>query len=174
MKGRVALFGCAVVLALIVGALFAKFGLLMLPIIGAAVVVLLLLEALSRWRRGELLRAFRATHGIGKDLLLVYTDSPYWQSYIEQQWVARWADRVVTFNRSRPWQTTQVEARVWRSLAGPLEHTPVAIVIPSHGPARVVRFFLAFRDLKHGKDARLRAAERTLETALADSAARAA
>jgi hypothetical protein len=31
-------------------------------------------------------------------------------------------------------------------MAGTAEHTPVVIVVPRHGAARVVRFFLAFRD----------------------------
>lgn len=175
MKARFALVGCAVVLALSAGALFAKFGTLMLPIIGTAVLVLVVLDGLRRWRRNSLLRQFRATHGTaGKDLLLIYTDSPHWQPYVEQQWLPRWSQRVVVLNRSRPWDPSQLEARLWQSLAGFLEHTPVAIVIPSRGPAQVVRFFSAFRDLKHGKDARLRAAERLLESALADSEARAA
>jgi hypothetical protein len=175
LKARFALFGCAVVLALITGALFAKFGTLMLPVIGTAVLVLVILDALSRWRRNSLLRQFRATHGAaGKDLLLIYTDSPHWQPYIEQQWLPRWSHRVVVLNRSRPWDRSELEARLWQSVGGLLEHTPVAIVIPSRGPAQVVRFFSAFRDLKHGKDAQLRAAERRLESALADSEARAA
>ena len=155
--------GCLVVLA----GLFA----LLVSVTGALgplllVVAVALLSGLG-WRylsaRRRAIAGFRAAHGAsGKDVLIVYTDSPHWKEYIETRWLPRWADRAIALNRSRPWKEDQPEARLWRAVAGVAEHTPVVIVVPPHGKVRIVRFWLAFRDFKHGKDRRLREAEARL------------
>jgi hypothetical protein len=138
------------------------------PYVAAAVLVALAAAGVAHRRRERRVADdFRQRHGPGKDLLLVYTDSPHWRPYIEAHWLPRWGDRAVVLDRSRPWSPDQPEAVLWRSAAGFREHTPLAVVVPPRGPVRVVRFFLAFRDFKHGKDRRLRAAEAELEAALA-------
>ena len=136
-----------------------------LLVLAVAVGVLLLADAGRRWYQRLLGRRFRRAHD-GKDLLLVYTDSPHWKDHVESKWVARWRERAVAFNRTRPWSRKQPEAVLWLAVAGPLEHTPLAVVVAPSGKARVIRLFAAFRDFKHGKDARLRAAERELEEAM--------
>jgi hypothetical protein len=50
--------------------------------------------------------------------------------------------------------------------AGDHEFNPLAIVIPADGSVRVIRFWQAFRDYKHGKHRTLRAAEAELGAAL--------
>ena len=92
----------------------------------------------------------------------MYTDSPHWKEYIEERWVKRWPDRMVTLNRSRPWSRTQPEAALWLWMMGPIEHTPMAIVVPRRGRVHIIRFFKAFRDLKHGKAMPLQLAEADL------------
>jgi hypothetical protein len=42
----------------------------------------------------------------------------------------------------------------------------VAIVVPARGRTRIVRFWRAFRERKHGDDASLRAAEAQLDRIL--------
>jgi hypothetical protein len=166
MLRRAIVFGSALALAVLI----VKFGQLLLLFIGIAILAPFVIVLVNHRRRSRLLRAFRATHGAaGKDLLLVYTDSPHWRPYIEEHWVRRWEKRAVIFNRSEPWQPGQLESRLWRSMAGILEHTPVAIVIPARGRPSVIRFFRAFRDFKHHKERRLHEAERALESALAAS-----
>ena len=164
--------GCIVVLA----GLFA----LLVRVAGAAgpllfSVIVALLAAGAWWfvlARQRAIAAFCAAHRTtGKDVLVVYTDSPHWKEYIETRWLPRWGDRAIAFDRSRPWRADQVEARLWRAVAGPTEHTPVVIVVPPHGPVQIVRFWLAFRDHKHGKDARLREAEARLAAILGDTPA---
>ena len=114
--------------------------------------------------------AFRAANRTtGKDVLVVYTDSPHWKEYIEANWLPRWGDRAIAFDRSKPWREDQVEARLWRAVAGTAEHTPVVIVVPPRGKVQIVRFWLAFRDHKHGKDARLRDAEARLAAILGET-----
>lgn len=164
------LLGCGAVLAVLVAVVVTLTGRAFPLVVAAVVLVVLTAHAVRAWRRSRLLSEFRRVHGTaGKDLLLVYTASPHWQPYIETSWLPRWEHRAITLNRSAPWSRTQLEVRLWRAFALPEEHTPVAIVIPRRGRPRVVRFWRAFRDFKHGKDRRLRAAEGELEAALRDS-----
>ncbi len=135
-------------------------------LVGAAVAVAIASTIWRRWRRAAVVRRFRERYP-GKDLLIVLTDSLLWRPYIEAEWLPRWGERAVVFNRSRPWSAEQPEAALWRALGGPLEHTPLAVVVSQEGRVKVVRFWKAFRDFKHGKDHRLRAAEAELAAALA-------
>ena len=135
-------------------------------VVGLLAVSLVAVYMAMRRRKSRAAAAFEDQHGPGKDLLIVYSDSPHWGEYIEREWLRRWGHRAVVFNRSRPWSESQPEAQLWRAVAGTVEHTPVAIVVPRRGLPRVVRFFLAFRDFKHGKDRKLREAEARLERLL--------
>lgn len=122
------------------------------------------------WRRAQLRRAFVARWApAGKDVLLVYSDSPHWQHYVETHWLPQLAARAVVLNWSErgTWpERHPLEAAVFRRWAGDREFNPIAIVLPARGPAKVVRFWRAFRDFKHGKPATLRAAERELAETL--------
>jgi hypothetical protein len=104
----------------------------------------------------------------GKDLLLVYTDSPHWKDHIESKWVARWPHRTVTLNRSHPWSRKQPEAALWFAVRGIQAHTPLAVVIPRRGKLRVIRLFREFQEAKHGVGTMLRAAEEELEQAMSE------
>jgi hypothetical protein len=111
----------------------------------------------SRWNR---------TWGrAGKRILLVYSRSPNWQEYIEQNWLPRlegravlldWSDRA-TWRRPVP-----LEVRAFRYWAGHREFNPLAILFPERGRVGTVRFWRAFREFKHGRDMELRKAEREL------------
>jgi hypothetical protein len=136
-------------------------------IIAAAVLVVVVAVAKYQLHRRRLLAEFRARYApSGKDVLIVYSDSPHWGKYIEASWLTRWGDRAVVFNRSRPWKSEQIEARLWFAIAGSAEHTPVAIVVRPSGAPQIVRFWRAFRERKHGDDAALRAAEERLDAIL--------
>jgi hypothetical protein len=125
---------------------------------------------LATWRGARAVRRFRAVWGTrGKDLLLVYSNSPHWQHYVETHWLRRWGERAVVLNWSERarWLTADVpEARLFRVVGGAREFNPLAVVVPAAGPIKVVRFWRAFRDYKHGRDAALRAAEAALDEAL--------
>ena len=129
-------------------------------------VLTLLLVLWQRDRAVGLVRAFRRTFGAHKDFLLVYTESPHWQPYIEQHWLPKWGARMVLFNRSRPWSKDQVEARLWQSVRWDREHTPLAIIVPRRGLPQSVELYSAFREFKHGKPERLRRAEARIQQAL--------
>lgn len=162
---KLAGLGCATLLLGIVALIAVKAGRAFPVIIGVAIAVAVFVEVGRRlYRRLTALRFLRAHRG--RDLLIVYTDSPHWKEHIETKWLARWPDRTVAFNRSRPWSGRQPEAALWRIVAGIAEHTPLAVLVLPGGKVRVIRFFQAFRDFKHGKEGKLRAAEHELEIAL--------
>src|SRR5438132_14887 len=135
-------------------------------LIGAIALAVLITFVYNSWRSARAQRRFRVAYGPKrKDLLLVYSNSPNWQTYVETAWLPRWGERAVLLNwseRSR-WQPGAPEVQLFRSLAGDREFNPLAVVVPPSGKPAVIRFWLAFRDYKHGKERLLRAAEAELE-----------
>jgi hypothetical protein len=93
---------------------------------------------------------------------------------VEENWLPRWGNRAVVLNWSerRNWQRERrPEVALFRAFAGDREFNPVGIVVPQKGrAARVVRFWRAFREYKHGKDRLLLAAEAELEACLGATA----
>jgi hypothetical protein len=123
------------------------------------------------WRRWRAVRRFRAVwQSQGRDLLLVYSNSPNWKRYVEETWLPRWGNRAVVLNWSerQNWhRERRPEVALFRAFAGDREFNPLGIVVPQKGrAARVVRFWRAFREYKHGKDRLLRVAEAELEACL--------
>jgi hypothetical protein len=159
-EGLLALAG-----SLVVGALL----LLMLLVSLVAVVVIY-----DRYQRSRLRRAFTARWSAsGKDVVVVYSDSPHWKSYIEAHWLPRLGERAVVLNWSQRAHWTELsplEAAIVRRWAGRLEFNPLVMVIPPDGQVTMVRFWKAFRDYKHGKDRALRQAEQRVADALGMSA----
>lgn len=126
------------------------------------------LAAAALWQRVDRRRLARQVPGQwqGRRLMLVYSDSPVWKEYVEANWLPRVADVAVLLNWSarKRWPSEHpFEARVFRRWAGRREFNPLAIAFMPDGQVEVVRFWRAFRDFKHGKAARLRAAEKRLE-----------
>jgi hypothetical protein len=124
---------------------------------------------------GAILRLwFWRAHAVyGRRVLFVYSESPNWQTYIEQNILPRIRDHAVLLNWSdrRHWSAASPwEARFFRRFSGGREFNPLALVFCSGGRIRSVRFHQAFLDFKHGKEAALRAAEAEL-FALVEAAA---
>lgn len=120
-----------------------------------------------RFAWGAILRVWfwRAHAAHGRRVLFVYSDSPNWQSYIEENILPRLRDRAVVLNWSerRHWPSTSPwEARFFRHFCGDREFNPLALVFRPGGRVRPVRFHRPFLDFKHGRDAALREAERRL------------
>jgi hypothetical protein len=123
------------------------------------------------WKERRVVAAFRRSwQASGKDMLLIYSNSPHWKDYVEQQWLPRWGSRAVVVNWSERlnWKRDHpIEAALFGEFAGSREFNPLAIVVPEQGrKVRLVRFWLAFRDFKHGKPEKLRAAEAELDDVL--------
>ena len=130
-------------------------------------IVVLVGVTLRKWVRGARLKwRFRRVFGAqGKKAVLVYSDSPNWKDYIEAHMLPSISDRVVTLNwslRSEWKKRKSLEVEMFEHWGGAREYNPMAIVVPRRGRVRVVRFWQAFRDAKHGREASLRKAQEEL------------
>jgi len=89
----------------------------------------------------------------GKDVLLVYSDSPIWQEYMTTQILPLVRDRAIVLNWSHrnKWPRWSFAVHVFRSIGGRQNFNPmVALFRPFRGAA-VFRFFAAFKDWKRGQ-----------------------
>jgi len=137
--------------------------LVLLPLVLVYSVSWLLLDYV--W--GVVLRVWfwRAHAAQGRRCLFVYSESPNWQAYCEENILPRIRDRAVVLNWSQrrlwndesPW-----EARYFRRFGGDRKFNPMALVFCKRGRVKAVRFHQAFLDLKHGKGSALRKAEAEL------------
>ena len=141
----------------------------LVPVLLLALPILAVRAWLDSRKRRRLQREFHARWGSsGKRLLLVYSNSPHWQVYIEEHWLSRIGGVAVVLNWSERagWpEQHPFEAEIFRTWAGDREFNPLAIVMPERGPVQVIRFWRAFRDHRHGKDRALKAAEAELAEA---------
>ena len=148
------------------------------------------------YRSGALRREFVRRWGrTGKRGLLVYSNSPHWQRYVEERWLPRLEDALVVLNWSdrAKWNRKHpFEAQLFRRFAGDREFNPLAVIFlpreqhatfkawwlaikqgdavgmlaPSAHDVKVIRFWQPFRDFKHGKERALRQAEAELFAAI--------
>ncbi|MGB7207822.1 MAG: hypothetical protein WBD27_04105 [Pyrinomonadaceae bacterium] len=113
-----------------------------------------------------LMYRFWQRHGqFGRFILFVYSDSPNWKNYIEENILPRIGPYAITLNWSkrREWrETNPFEARVFYHWAGKRQFNPMAILLSSEGKMKEIRFWQAFKDFKHGKDKLLKEAEESL------------
>jgi len=176
----------------------AAFGFLVLclPLFVLAAPLVLVLTWWDDYQAGTLRREFARQWGsTGARGLLVYSNSPHWQQYVEEQWLPRVGNRLVVVNWSAraTWAREHpLEARIFRRFAGPREFNPLAVIFlprgrhatfrrwiqairtrdiagmlaPSPRDVRVIRFWQPFRDFKHGKERALRVAEAELFAAI--------
>jgi hypothetical protein len=171
----------------------AAFGCLLfcIPLLVLLSPLIALLLVWEERRAGAQRRQFARIHGPQARGILIYSNSPNWQQYIEQHWLPRIGRRLVVLNwseRARWKKTHPLEAAIFRRHLGDREFNPAAIVfrpsmpgrlfrlwlaairaleplgmlVPYASSADVVRFFQPFRDYKHGKERTLQAAEAEL------------
>jgi hypothetical protein len=88
----------------------------------------------------------------GRDVLLVYSDSPVWQAYFDEQLLPRLGRRAIVLNWSqrRLWHRTLAVA-AFGFFGGNREFNPLAIVFRPFRLARSFRYYKPFREFKHGK-----------------------
>ena len=124
---------------------------------------------------GGVLRVwFWSAHALhGRFILFVYSESPNWQPYIEENILPRIRNHAVVLNWSerQTWPSTSPwEARFFHRFSGHREFNPMALILCRNGRLKEVRFYRAFLDFKHGKEAALHRAEADL-FALVEAAA---
>jgi hypothetical protein len=124
--------------------------------------VLLFQLAYCFWLRNR----FWSLHGKkGRFILFVYSDSPNWKDYIESNILPRIAGHAVILNWSKrqEWQRINpFEVKVFKQWAGDREFNPLAIIISRSSRVKVIRFWQAFRDYKHGNEKLLKEVEHSL------------
>jgi hypothetical protein len=88
----------------------------------------------------------------GKDILLVYSDSPIWHEYMATQVLPLVQERAVVLNWSerRKWPWWSLGAAVFHHFGGAGDFCPLVVLFPPRRLARVFRFWSAFKDWKHG------------------------
>lgn len=89
-----------------------------------------------------------------KYILFVYSNSPNWKEYIETSILPKIAANAVTVNWSEraDWPADSLETLIFENWAGKQDFNPIAIIfIPWFRP-RILRFWKAFKDFKHGKE----------------------
>lgn len=86
----------------------------------------------------------------GKDILLVYSDSPTWRDYMMNEIALLVAERAIVLNWSerRNWRWWSLATHVFRSCGR--EFNPMVLLFRPISRTRVFRFWSAFQDWKHG------------------------
>jgi len=100
----------------------------------------------------------------GTKLLLVYSDSPVWHDYIEENLIPRLPDSTIVLNWSqrRSWRWYSLPVMVLRYFGGTREFNPMVIAFRPFRWATTFRCWQAFKDYKHGNKQTLDSMERDM------------
>jgi hypothetical protein len=96
----------------------------------------------------------------GRDVLLVYSDSPLWREYIELHILPHLRNRAIVLNWShrKRWSLSLARLAFWH-FGSYREFNPLAVVFRPFRRTRTFRFWKPFKDLKHGRPEALRTME---------------
>jgi len=88
----------------------------------------------------------------GKDILLVYSDSPIWSEYVKTEIFPLVRERAVVLNWSErnKWPRWSFQVHVFRAFGGHREFNPLVVLFRPFRRARTFRFWLPFKDWKRG------------------------
>jgi hypothetical protein len=88
----------------------------------------------------------------GKDLLVVYSDSPIWYEYMATQILPRVQERAFVLNWSdrNKWPRWSFRVHVFHHFGGDRDFTPLVVFFRPFRRAKSFRFWLAFKDWKQG------------------------
>lgn len=115
----------------------------------------------------------------GKRLLFVYSNSPNWKEYIENNILNFISKKAVVINWSERsewnWKYKKLELKIFKHWTGLYRYfqkgkkkwygrdfNPIAIIFIPWRKVTVIRFWQAFKDFKHGKDKKLKDLEKQL------------
>ena len=106
----------------------------------------------------------RAAFTQDRFVIFVYSDSPNWKSYIEENILPQIQDHAIVLNWSNRshWDKTSWVVQAFQHWGGQENFNPLAIVFCNLVDVRVIRFYNAFHDLKRGKGIPLQKAEAKL------------
>jgi len=89
----------------------------------------------------------------GKYILFTYSESENWSQYIEDNILPKIDEYSIIINRSKNqhWKSKfKLERHAIESWAN-ININPIAIIFEPNKKVKVIEFYKAFRDLKHGK-----------------------
>ncbi|GAB5407584.1 MAG: hypothetical protein Aurels2KO_58150 [Aureliella sp.] len=88
-----------------------------------------------------------------RNVLLVYSNSPNWQDYVETELIPQLPENTIVLNWSerRSWPKLSLPVLVFRHFGGSREFNPIVLVFKPFHWTRTFRFWQAFRAYKHGK-----------------------
>lgn len=137
----------------------------MLPLLVAFLLVALLLFLV--WSLFLHLAIWNWWCARGRDVLFVYSDSPVWQDYIENNMLPHLRRRAVVLNWSqrRRWRLS-LAVLAFSHFGGGQEFNPLAVVFRPFRFSRTFRFYRPFREFKHGKPEALLTVQRDFFDAL--------
>ena len=104
----------------------------------------------------------------GKDTLVVYSRSPYWQEYFEARLIPQIESRSLLLNWSDRacWPSWRLRTLAFRMFKGERDFNPMVLVFkPFHWP-KSFRFYDSFIQHKHGREQPLIALEKQLAQCL--------
>lgn len=93
----------------------------------------------------------------GRHVLLVYSNSPNWQGYIETELIPNLPPNTIVLNWSerRTWSEYSLAVPVFRHFGGSREFNPIVLVFTPFRWTRTFRFWQAFCAHKRGESALL-------------------
>jgi hypothetical protein len=96
-----------------------------------------------------------------KQIIFVYSNSPHWKTYIEENYFPLLTGRAFTLNWSEraTWDEKEWPVKAVKYWGGDREFNPMAIVYINFFKIKVIRFFSAFNDYKFGRTTQLKKAE---------------
>ena len=98
----------------------------------------------------------------GTRILFIYSNSPIWQTYIEENMLRLLPPHTPVFNWSERKHWSSHELSLFHHFAGETAFNPSAIVFVSFWNVKCIRFYQAFKDYKHGNERTLQMAEKEL------------
>lgn len=88
----------------------------------------------------------------GKDMLLVYSDSPIWHDYMVAEVLPLVQERAMVLNwtERNQWREWPLSVLAFRFFGGNYAFNPMVVVFRPLRRARTFRFWPAFKEWKHG------------------------
>jgi hypothetical protein len=93
----------------------------------------------------------------GKDILLVYSDSPIWKQYMLEEIMPLLKDRakILNWSERKQWSRWSLAVRLFDAYSGSKNFNPMVVLFRPLGKAQLFRFLPAFEEAKHGNAGRL-------------------
>ena len=125
-----------------------------IPLIVAILIAYLLLTILLH------ILAWLIWNTRGINTLYVYSNSPHWEKYVEQNILPRLPRKSIVLNWSerKKWKRT-LSTLAFRHFGGYRDFNPMALVFLPFHCVKIFRFHQAFKDFKHGRDEPLKKME---------------